>query len=134
MTQRSISLPANLRFGAIDPKNHLVLATLDSDLVFADLQTGLVKLRLPAFGHSSQYKISPDGSRLVLAQSPRADGSSGELTVWNFKSGRRLLSLQHEGWLRTISFSPDGNRLLAAVAQPSQAVRPIQIWDATPPP
>ena len=79
--------------------------------------------------------ISPDGSRLVLL---RVVNWNIEWTIWSLKSGRQLLAFRHrtERYARDekVSFSPDGNRLVA-IFHPSPLdikLKPIQVWDATP--
>lgn len=132
--QRSISLPSSERSFAITNDQQMFVShgRSESDAVFGDLATGQERLRLPGYSGFSRFAISPDGSRLVLAKSASGNIIQGELTFWSLKSGRRLLALQHPGYIRSLTFSPDGNRLLAAVAQPRSSIKPIQIYDATP--
>jgi WD40 repeat protein len=132
--QKSISLPSSERsfFITRDQQMFVSYDRSESDAVFGDLVTGQERLRLPGYSGLSTFAISPDGSRLVLAKYQAGGSGPGELTFWSLKSGRRLLALQHPGYIRALTFSPDGNRVLAAVAQPRSSIRPIQIWDATP--
>lgn len=69
---------------------------------------------------SGNYHVDPEGRP--------TRGGQGELTFWSLKSGRRLLALQHPGYIRALTFSPDGNRLLAAISRrPGTPFKPIQI-------
>jgi WD40 repeat protein len=104
-----------------------------SDAAFWDLATGQERARNRANGRNS-YAISPDGSRLVSGKRPTLSKSGeSEFTLWSLVSGRQLLSFKRQGDVEAISFSPDGNRLVAAFSHfgPS-TLKPIQIWDATP--
>ena len=62
--------------------------------------------------------------------------NESELTFWNVKSGRRLLALNRPGQVGGISFSPNGNRLVATFSRlgsgSGKSIKPVEIWDATP--
>jgi WD40 repeat protein len=70
-----------------------------------------------------------DGRRLVVGS---GDGGhwSGEATVWEVASGKRILSLPHEGIFVSAAFTPDGQRL-ATISMTTRFVSEIKIWDAT---
>ncbi len=141
--QRSISLPSSSGSPFFNLRHHFNLrhqmygATVGSDFVgtdfvLGDLATGQERLRLPGYDGVLDMAISPDGSRLVLARVLL--GARIELTFWSLKSGRQLLAFSHRvtgfGRNEEVSFSPDGNRLVAAFSASSS--KPIQVWDATP--
>src|SRR5262249_37186626 len=133
--QRSVSVTATTPLFNIDVPSQLIRTTVGSDVVLWDLATGHERLRLPGYPDVQQMAISPDGSRLVLGKGPRSTIDSSELTLLSLKSGRRLSALRHLGTIATISFSPDGNRLVGVFSQSSRGAsgfKPIQIWDATP--
>jgi hypothetical protein len=147
--QRSIRVPSSLRpwwidfssqtigaVGSMDTTNSgiLVNAIGRADVVLLDLATGNERLRLRGHDGFDHYAISPDGSRLALGKlpPPLMRGQS-ELSLWSLKSGRRLMSLKRGGSFRALSFSRDGNRLVAAFSRRAiDTTKPIQIWDATP--
>jgi WD40 repeat protein len=73
--------------------------------------------------------LSPDGTRLAAAGGdPRTrDRTSGPgpVRVWEVGSGRELFSAAEDpGWLRSVAFSPEGSRLVAAGSQGA-----LRVWD-----
>lgn len=134
--QRSISLPSSKFRYFFDLRHHMFGANVGADFfgadfVLADLATGQERLRLRGYNGVLDMAISPDGSRLVLL---RVVNWNIEWTIWSLKSGRQLLAFRVPingfGRDEKISFSPDGNRLVAAFSESSS--KPIQVWDATP--
>jgi WD40 repeat protein len=96
--------------------------------------------------------FSPDGTRLasasppgVLQPGPNPDRSSGQVKVWNTRTGQELLSIPgFTGGENDLCFSPDGSRLAAGsgVEVRNVAVRPfggarpatggtwgVKVWD-----
>ena len=48
-------------------------------------------------------------------------------SVWDAATGQRILTLKgHNGWVRSVAFSPDGKRLASA----SQMDGTVKVWDA----
>jgi WD40 repeat protein len=83
-----------------------------------DVATGT---RLRDFGsHQMNLAVfSPDGLTL-------ATGSEGETLLWDVASGKKLLEFKgHEMPASTLTFSPDGSRLLSACRG-----RDVKLWDA----
>jgi WD40 repeat protein len=130
--QKLVSMPSSADNYFINIPHQMFGAIVDSDFVMWDLATGQERLRLPGYNEFSHYAISPDGSRLVQGKGDYLTDVS-EFTFWSLKSGRPLLTFTRPGYLTAISFSSDGNRLIAAISQSGPSpVKPIQIWDATP--
>ena len=104
-----------------------------SDFVLWDLATGQERLRLPGYNgvnlirHQSRRQSSRLGKSLrVRRRRERVDALESEVR-------QATAGAQTPGDRRRISFSPDGNRLVAAFSQSGPtALKPIQIWDATP--
>ena len=63
--------------------------------------------------------FSPDGTRLATG----SDDKSAR--VWDAASGRQLLEVRHDHWVRAVAFSPDGTRLATGTIDGS-----AQVWDA----
>jgi WD40 repeat protein len=131
--QRSISMRNTAITSFINVRHNLFGNFAGSDHVIWDITTGQVHLRLPGFTYATSYAISPDGSRIVIAErTPPQRGGESEVTLLSLRSGRRLLSLKRQETVAALAFSPDGNKLIAAFSQSSPSFKPIQIWDATP--
>jgi serine/threonine protein kinase/WD40 repeat protein len=135
--QNSVSLPPSSRVLFVDPRRHVIGLSHESDFVVCDFTSGRELLRLRGYDGVRPYSfaISPDGARLALGRSSR--GENSEITLWNMKSGRRLLSLQRDRPVDALYFTPDGNRLLAvngssSVRTAEGSSKAIHVYDATP--
>ena len=113
--QGSIFMPTSPRRYYINFQHQMVGANDRLDFVLWDLTTGK-SARLPGYNGVNEMAISPDGRRLVLGKSfPSSSGGfESELTLLSLKAGRRLLAFSRQGRVTDVSFSPDGNRLVAA--------------------
>jgi WD40 repeat protein len=132
--QRSIFVPSSSDRNFLNVLYQMFGNFVGSEAAFWDLATGQEYRGPPRHNPSNRYAISPDGSRLVLGKRPMSTYSGeSEFILWSLVSGTRLLEFKREGFVEAISFSPDGNRLVAAFSHigPSP-LKPIQIWDATP--
>jgi WD40 repeat protein/serine/threonine protein kinase len=77
-----------------------------------DAATGVKKRTIP--GHLAA--LSPDGSMLATTgSSPFYWEEAEKISLWNFKSGKKLRDVEGEG--RMMTFSPDGKLLASAGAQ-----------------
>ena len=131
--QRSIPLPSTGRSYFVHAPNEIFgsYGSSEADAIFGDLASGKEQLRVAGYNGASCFAISPDGSRLFLGKNSYSLGES-ELTLWSLKYGTRLLALKRRGRVSAVSFSPDGNRLVAVFLQSGPGpLKPIQIWDAT---
>ena len=70
----------------------------------------------PADIHGVDF--SPDSTRLVTAS------KRGTATVWDFAARTKVLTLDHEGWVRAAKYSPQGDRLATATD------KSVQVWDS----
>jgi WD40 repeat protein len=77
--------------------------------------------------------FSPDGQRLATgsgvwdAQERRP--VSGEVKVWNARTGQQLLTLQgHKGFVTSVCFSPDGQRLATGSTDNTAKVWDVRTW------
>lgn len=104
----------------------------DSDLVVVDLLSGRERQFVRGHGGFDRYAMSPDGARLALYREAIAYDGEGEFSVWSLVSGKRLLTWRRRGRCGEISFTNEGNRLVAVCdSDRTGTVKPIQIWDAT---
>ena len=63
--------------------------------------------------------FSLDSTRLVTAS------KRGTATVWDFAARKKVLTLDHEGWVRAAKYSPQGDRLATATD------KSVRVWDST---
>jgi tetratricopeptide (TPR) repeat protein len=79
--------------------------------------------------------FSPDGSLLAAGFGQQSWISSSEkpvpLKVWEVASGREVLALDVEDYVRSLAFSPDGKRLVAACRHDGIGVREVGTWRET---
>jgi len=69
----------------------------------------------------SEISFSPDSSTLAAT-------SYTSISLWTVDMGENIVSLTgHTDWIRTITFSPDGNTLISSGADGT-----VRIWDVTP--
>jgi WD40 repeat protein len=94
-----------------------------------DVETGQELHTLPAGGFSVAF--SPDGRRIAGSGKQPIEGlmsDSGEVKVWDAQTGQEFLTLQgHNSDVRSVAFSPDGQRLASGGQFDSTGVR---VWDA----
>jgi WD40 repeat protein/predicted Ser/Thr protein kinase len=76
--------------------------------------------------------FSPDGQRVLSGSADQPDpagGPPGEVKLWDASTGRELLSFQgHKGRVASVSFSPDGKRVLSGggiFGKPGE----LKVWD-----
>ena len=93
--------------------------------------TGKLLFRLEPHANAvmPQVVFSPDGRRIAMGEGLHllARGESASITLWDAATGRELLSLKHPQIGGSLSFSPDGHRLLL-----QNRVGQDLTWDATP--
>jgi WD40 repeat protein len=83
-----------------------------------DAETGLEKRTLSGLvGTVNRIVFSPDNSRIVTADD--------RLRVWNAFTGQELLTLPGGDGMKSLTFSPDGHRLIAADGEH------VQVFDGT---
>jgi WD40 repeat protein/serine/threonine protein kinase len=114
------------------------LATLgrDNAVKVWDTQTGqelmTLKVGSSVFG---SLAFSPDGTRLAGSNSRPAGrtfpNTAGDVTVWDAHTGNVLLSLRgHTTGVESITFSPDGKRLVSASGTRFRAqTGELKVWD-----
>jgi WD40 repeat protein len=97
-----------------------------------DVRTGQPLLTLE--GHTddvTSVAFSPDGKRLASGGSGGRDATTAlpaEVKVWDAQTGQQLLNLKgHTGFVTSVCFSADGQRLASATGnQPGE----VTVWDA----
>lgn len=108
----------------------------DGIATVVDAKTGAVLLKLRQHardtgaaqelwvGHGVRSAaFSPDGTRIVTTGGTR---SSGEVTVWDARTGAELLALNgHTAHVMTSAFSPDGTRIITGSVDGT-----AKVWDA----
>lgn len=107
---------------AFSPNGALLAAVSGSDVHLIDVQSGEVKL-LGQVGKQPSLVFSPGGKSLAATSTD----SPCEIQVWNLQTGgTRVLKGSWKG-PASISFSPDGNTIVAADGDRSHPA--IRIWD-----
>ena len=98
----------------------IVTTAQDSTVRVWNAKTGdlIVILRGDKDDYFYQVSFLPDDTR-VLAR------SSKSVQIWDAASGKRLQTLHHESGVNHVSFSKDGTRIAAALADGS-----VKVWDA----
>ncbi len=87
----------------------------------ADLAKSVFAQRLTSIG---SVAFSPDGNLLATGD------ASGEIRLWQVVDGRQLLTCKgHSGWVRSVTFSPDGTTLGTTLASGS-GDKTIKLWNA----
>jgi len=100
--------------------NELISASYDKTIRIWNVATGATRAILE--GHEEQIRrvrLSPDGRTL-------ASGSfDGTLRLWDLESGEPLKSLEAEGSVLALAWSPDGSQIATGGEERFQ----IQVWD-----
>jgi WD40 repeat protein/tRNA A-37 threonylcarbamoyl transferase component Bud32 len=141
--QEVLSLKGGCRSVAFSPDGRrLASASWDRTVKVWDAQTAQQPLTLKGHPNSvSSVDFSPDGKRLASAggKSVWADWSyetPGEVKVWDAATAQEVLSLQgYTSAVRSVRFSPDGQRLASAGAVWDPRQRrvvggEVKLWDA----
>jgi WD40 repeat protein/serine/threonine protein kinase len=105
---------------AISPDGSRVVTSSDDQTArLWDAHTGSSLAELTVLGRRPQHvAFSPDGMRFVTAGKSKA-------IVWDSRTGRSILELNHEAAFACIAFSPDGSRIVTGMSGGSAVV-----WDA----
>jgi len=74
--------------------------------------------RLPQENALNALTFSNDGQYLATAS------SNDTSTIWEIKSGKRILSVSHNGSVNSVAFSPDGKKLATASSDKTS-----RLWD-----
>jgi len=64
--------------------------------------------------------LSPDGRRVI------AGDRVGQIDVWELTTSKRVMTLTHERGVYSVTFSPDGSRIISAGPDPT-----AKLWDAS---
>jgi len=111
----------------------IVSGSQDTTLMLWDLATGPEILSLnrylePDVGLSFCARFSPDGKRIV-------SGDENTVKVWDAVTGLETLTIKgHSDRVSSVSFSPDGTRILSSSAPnfqlPVRNDRTLKVWNA----
>ncbi|MEO1996046.1 MAG: protein kinase, partial [Planctomycetaceae bacterium] len=111
----------------------IVSGSQDTTLMLWDLATGPEILSLkryldPDVGLSFCARFSPDGKRIV-------SGDENTVKVWDAVTGLETLTIKgHSDRVSSVSFSPDGTRILSSSAPnyrlPVRNDRTLKLWNA----
>ncbi len=106
------------------PNGQLVSSAEQGDTLLWNPRTGRIVRRYPVGG---RFALSADGSSLALAlNSPTPATPSSSISILNLRSGAThpLAAQIPDAWLVSLSFTPDGRRVVGADFQGDVAV-----WD-----
>ncbi|KAL5631620.1 hypothetical protein ACGC1H_007219 [Rhizoctonia solani] len=111
-----LELSPRAPLAAFSPEGSRIIMQGKYGLVFLDSQTGNITVGPFNAIHNPSVAFSPDGARIAISQSapPQVFYTSGNRAhyVWivSVDTGKTLCSicLQHEGYLASPSFTPDG--------------------------
>ncbi len=95
-----------------------------------DVDSGLTKqqFKIDRADHSS-LALSADGKRMALSWGRNNNPPENEIQVWDVAGGKSLCRVAREGWMGTLTFSPDDSLLATAIAR--QPVRVCQAATGT---
>jgi WD40 repeat protein len=105
--------------------NGAMLASSASDtrIILWDVETGNRILELD--GQPELYRkglgFSPDGKLLASGHA-----GTGEIALWDVTTGAKTLTMQFEGWVVDVAFTPDGTVLGVGSNSPRTGVK---LWD-----
>ncbi|HZM22178.1 MAG TPA: hypothetical protein VFC02_10560, partial [Anaerolineales bacterium] len=105
--------------------NRLATVSADGTAKVWDVSTGKELLTLYEEDSDIPLRVafSPDGSQIAIANI--AGTSEGWASIWDAFTGQKILTLPHQsGYVRSVSFSPDGTHIVTPVD------RITKIWDA----
>jgi WD40 repeat protein len=79
------------------------------DVQFFDVETGAIRARLSGLPLGiNALAFSPDGRTVATA------GVDRSIKLWDLGTGKELVSLKDDHWLKSVAFSPDGRWLAYA--------------------
>jgi WD40 repeat protein len=103
----------------------IVTASYDSTIKIWNANTGKLIKTIKVYDEGSDglndASFSPDGRKIVTA----SDGN--RINIYSAKTGKRLRDfkkLMFSAWVKAVSYSPDGNRLIVAMGNRAS------VWDA----
>jgi WD40 repeat protein len=99
----------------LDPSGRFLLIPGRNEVSFWDTTSGKLFTRLAR--QTTAHAFSPDGTRVAMA----IDRTVG---IWDLRSKKRLLALEHRGAVNSIAYSPDGHVIATGGDE-------LTIWDAT---
>ena len=103
----------------VDPtSDDVIVGTQDGELSVRDVRTGNETRSLPDASEVWGLAIDPDARLLAVATlARRTQASTGEIPVFDLRTGRRILRLQgHEDAAYSVAFSPDGDSIASGSA------------------
>ncbi len=104
-----------------------------------DIDTGEKVLQTPRFGANIiGLAVHPNGRRLAV--STLNESQTAELKIWDLEENREVLTLDRTrgGLFNHLNFTPDGNQLVAWLAETAESnlfgskKMRLKIWDASP--
>jgi WD40 repeat protein len=83
----------------------------------------IIKIHRWDMAHVSQICFSPDGKKLLTTREDK------NIILWNIESKKELFRLNKIGICRSIGFSSDGTKIIAAFCQNMMMPGYVAIWD-----
>ncbi|QDV39457.1 WD40 repeat domain-containing protein [Tautonia plasticadhaerens] len=104
------------------PDGARIASASESEVKLCEVGSGRELMRLPV--RRGHLAFRPDGARLATSD------SSGMVKIWDAASGQDLFGFRgHEANITSLTFSPDGERLAAALLYGEDRV--AKVWDAS---
>jgi Tol biopolymer transport system component len=117
----SVPVETGIRVGRVSPDGHFLAYTRESDLMIRDLSKGTERsvVHLTPARPGPTLAWSPDGRHIAFEAS---DNGTQIRTINVDGSDMRTVSPSKSAWARVLDYFPDGERLLASMAQGSDSL------------
>ena len=122
LVQTSTKQPGYINDLAVSSNSILVAAVRNYVKVWDLLDISLIQQIKGPNLEINAIAVSPDGNYVATAN------KEGNVMVFDTRTGQKTLTLEgHQGWVRTVAFSPDGTKLFSGAED-----KIVKIWPLSP--